>query len=77
MFAQPPDTTTTWKEGTAMADDLIGPKGETISAESLRGQQARETQREVDARMASYFSTSTEHAAYNIDDVRALYRKAI
>lgn len=58
-------------------EDLIGPNGERITADSLRGQQARETQRDVDARMASYFSTSTEHAAYNIDDVRALYRKAI
>jgi hypothetical protein len=57
-------------------DDLIGPGGQVISADSLRAQQAREAQRDIDARMAAYFSTSSEHAAFDIDSVRELYRGA-
>jgi hypothetical protein len=57
-----------------MPDDLLGANGERITADSLRAQQARDTQRDVDARMAAYFSTSSELAAYDIDAVRELYR---
>ena len=57
-------------------DDLIGPNGECISADSIRAKLSRETQREVDARMASWYSTSSEHAAFNEEDVRTLYRQA-
>jgi hypothetical protein len=59
-----------------MPDDLLGPNGELITADSLRAQQARDAQRDVDARMAAYFSTSSEHAAFDIDAVRELYRNA-
>lgn len=59
-----------------MEPDYIDANGERIDANSLRARLSHETQREIDARMASYFSTSSEMAAYDIEDVKAAYRGA-
>lgn len=36
-----------------------------------------ETQRDIDARQAAAYSTSSEHAGFDLDDVRRMYRGAI
>lgn len=48
-----------------------------ITVATLRAQQAEETQRDRDARQASYFSTSSEMSAYSLDAVKEVFRKAI
>lgn len=48
-----------------------------ITAATLRTQHAEETQRDRDARQASYFSTSSEMSAFDIDAVKEVFRKAI
>ena len=60
-----------------MDDDLLGPNGEHINGNTLQAALARDAQRKADMRRAAYFSTSSELGAYDIDDVRALYRGAI
>jgi len=56
--------------------DYIDANGEKISADSIRARMSRDSQRDIDKRMAAWFSTSSEHAAYNADDVRELYKQA-
>lgn len=48
--------------------------GKQISADSLRARLSHETQRDIDARMASYFSTSSEMAAFDAEAVAELYK---
>lgn len=57
-----------WQHDTSPAD---------ITSATLRTQHAEETQRDRDARFASYFSTSTEMNAYSLDAVKEVFRKAI
>jgi len=56
--------------------DAINPNSE-ITADTLRAQLTVETQRDKDARFGSYFSTSSELAAFDIDAVKEVFRKAI
>ena len=59
-----------------MTADTLNPNDEPITADTLRAQLTTETQRDKDARQASYFSTSSELAAYDIDAVKEVFRKA-
>ncbi|MCU1408480.1 MAG: hypothetical protein JWM23_560 [Microbacteriaceae bacterium] len=60
-----------------MPDDLLGANGEGITADSLRAQQAAETQAAVDAKLTQWFGHETELGAYAIEDVLALGRHAL
>ena len=56
--------------------DTAGSNGE-VTAATLRAQLTVEKQRDIDARQASYYSTSSEMSAYDIDAVKEVFRKAI
>lgn len=57
--------------------DTAGSTAKEVTAATLRAQLTAERQRDIDARQASYYSTSSELGAYSLDAVKEVFRKAI